>query len=540
MEYDDAIAALDKSVAAATSTSEYLDAQLALGDVLLRSGDRTRSRAVFKDAASRAEEAADWNRYADAALGYAGPIEVTLDQEPTAVMLERALERVPGGRSNPTWARLTARLGILLGNLELTSRVVALVEDAIAAAEETGDLAAQLFARRAGQFVLAGDPAALLAGARAIAELADRLGDREQIGFAYGWLTSCLFNVADVEGAIGALSRLEQTIHWKGDAFHRDTARMWRSTIALLDGHLDAAEELIDEATIDRDSHGTESQMRSLQLIPLRIEQERVAEIADDVDRNLSKAAAVTWHAFGTLVRAECGDLEGAARLAGSLLMRGGSIVPPDPHRSAALAALGRACITARPADAAAVYERLLPFAGTACATSGFCWMGLADRNLGALAVAMGDAETAERHLRAAVEQAAERRLPFEEGWARLELGSLLFGDADRREEGLRDILRAVDTGRRYVLPRLTRRALELLGGPAPAHPDAWAALSPREVDVARLVAEGFSNQEIAAALHLSALTVESQLKRIFAKLGIKARAALASEFVRRERSRKP
>jgi pimeloyl-ACP methyl ester carboxylesterase/DNA-binding CsgD family transcriptional regulator len=61
-------------------------------------------------------------------------------------------------------------------------------------------------------------------------------------------------------------------------------------------------------------------------------------------------------------------------------------------------------------------------------------------------------------------------------------------------------------------------------------------ALSPREVDVLRLAAEGRTNEEIAAALTLSARTVERHLSNTYAKLGLSgraARAAAVAEYLR-------
>ncbi|MFE0512111.1 LuxR C-terminal-related transcriptional regulator [Streptomyces sp. NPDC058964] len=61
--------------------------------------------------------------------------------------------------------------------------------------------------------------------------------------------------------------------------------------------------------------------------------------------------------------------------------------------------------------------------------------------------------------------------------------------------------------------------------GPAGASP---VALSGREAQVAALVSEGCTNQQIAARLQLSAKTVETHLSRIFKKLGITSRAQVA------------
>jgi DNA-binding CsgD family transcriptional regulator len=54
-------------------------------------------------------------------------------------------------------------------------------------------------------------------------------------------------------------------------------------------------------------------------------------------------------------------------------------------------------------------------------------------------------------------------------------------------------------------------------------------ALSPREQEIARLVAEGHPNKTIAAELDISAWTVGTHLRRIFAKLGVGSRAAMVA-----------
>ncbi|MBV8998687.1 MAG: helix-turn-helix transcriptional regulator [Solirubrobacterales bacterium] len=54
-------------------------------------------------------------------------------------------------------------------------------------------------------------------------------------------------------------------------------------------------------------------------------------------------------------------------------------------------------------------------------------------------------------------------------------------------------------------------------------------ALSAREREVAMLVASGKRNREVAAALFVSEKTVESHLARIYDKLGVRSRAALAT-----------
>ncbi len=76
------------------------------------------------------------------------------------------------------------------------------------------------------------------------------------------------------------------------------------------------------------------------------------------------------------------------------------------------------------------------------------------------------------------------------------------------------------------------RRALRTLGVRVPSSRRRSGGdhepLSPRELEVARLVAEGLTNAEIASRLVLSTRTVESHLDHIYARLGISTRTALA------------
>ncbi len=85
-------------------------------------------------------------------------------------------------------------------------------------------------------------------------------------------------------------------------------------------------------------------------------------------------------------------------------------------------------------------------------------------------------------------------------------------------------------------------RELRRLGRPASARRrrgsggEGLAGLSGREREVADLVARGATNKEIAAELFLSEKTVESHMTRVFGKLGVGSRAAVA-EIVGRERA---
>lgn len=60
-----------------------------------------------------------------------------------------------------------------------------------------------------------------------------------------------------------------------------------------------------------------------------------------------------------------------------------------------------------------------------------------------------------------------------------------------------------------------------------------WGSLTPTELDVVRLVAEGIPNKNIATRLFISPRTVQSHLRHVYNKLGLTSRVQLAQEAAR-------
>ena len=57
-------------------------------------------------------------------------------------------------------------------------------------------------------------------------------------------------------------------------------------------------------------------------------------------------------------------------------------------------------------------------------------------------------------------------------------------------------------------------------------------SFSPRESEIARMVAKGYPNKAIAAVLDISPWTVCTHLRRIFAKLHVSSRAAMVAQLI--------
>ncbi|GAA3677836.1 hypothetical protein GCM10022237_41570 [Nocardioides ginsengisoli] len=64
---------------------------------------------------------------------------------------------------------------------------------------------------------------------------------------------------------------------------------------------------------------------------------------------------------------------------------------------------------------------------------------------------------------------------------------------------------------------------------PAPRVPDGWSLLTGTEREIARRVAQGLTNPEIAARLVISPRTVQTHASHVYAKLGVSSRVQLTS-----------
>jgi CRP-like cAMP-binding protein len=116
-----------------------------------------------------------------------------------------------------------------------------------------------------------------------------------------------------------------------------------------------------------------------------------------------------------------------------------------------------------------------------------------------------------------------------QEGWAGL------AGDPDVLLEALLELQDSPDPA---VAEKARRQAAALVEAAAArshaAEPDPLEPLSPAERRVAELLADGLSNQRIADELFVSRHTVDSHVKRAYAKLGLRSRVELAALVIRR------
>ena len=109
-----------------------------------------------------------------------------------------------------------------------------------------------------------------------------------------------------------------------------------------------------------------------------------------------------------------------------------------------------------------------------------------------------------------------------------LRAGASGFLLKDVTADRLFDAVRVVAAGEALLAPAVTRRLISEFTRLRPAKDAAPAAalgaLTPRETEVLRLVAEGLSNPEVAKRLVVTEETVKTHVSRILAKLGLRDR----------------
>ncbi|GAB3986508.1 response regulator [Actinoallomurus sp. CA-150999] len=112
-------------------------------------------------------------------------------------------------------------------------------------------------------------------------------------------------------------------------------------------------------------------------------------------------------------------------------------------------------------------------------------------------------------------------------------VGYLIHGSfsPDELVVAIRDVVAGRANPLSAVAARVVVQTLQSASGASPAG-DECLGLSTREVEVMRLITQGRSNVEIADELVLSEKTVKNHVSRIYAKLGVRTRAAAIARWL--------
>ncbi len=185
--------------------------------------------------------------------------------------------------------------------------------------------------------------------------------------------------------------------------------------------------------------------------------------------------------------------------------------------------------------DLEVLLDRLEPFRGEHAVGDGVAYMGPVELTLAHGAMALGQLDQAVDDFAIAVEQANRAGAPGFVAQARFHLATALLarggrpGDDDRAESNARDADSLVVALGMAAYADRTRELVAQLDRPR----DQPTTLSPRETEVATLVAEGLTNRQIAERLFISERTAQNHVQHILTKLGFVTRSQIAAWRVR-------
>jgi DNA-binding CsgD family transcriptional regulator len=359
------------------------------------------------------------------------------------------------------------------------------------------------------------------------------IADEDTLG--YWWMTDwqnamALAWAGELDASRESLESMSRDAAERGDEHALPFLMSWLSRIALWKGEWPEAARYAEEGYEASVSAGGQ---RTYALVPLAMVHALYGEV--DAARNTTDEGMHLADSVGMVsgrfehqivrgaLELSLGDVDAAYSFLAPLpemLERHGFTEPAifrfHPDLIEALVARGEtADVEARLAELDAIKGRFPSSWATAAA----------ERCHGLLAFEAGDQDAAFAHLEAALALHRNRGERFERART-----LLLYGVALRRAKRRREARDALDEARlgfeelgAALWAERAREELRRISGPAPRAP----GLTETERRIADLVTSGRSNKQIAAELHITVRTVESNLTRIYRKLDVTSRGQL-------------
>ena len=395
---------------------ERCDLLLSLGDARARAGDTEASKQAFREAFELAQRSSSSERMARAALGYGGRIlwDVSRDDDQLVPLLERALAAQDAG-DDPLRIRLMCRLagGPLRDASFPPERRAALSEAALDAARRLGDPETLAYAIQ-GYILGHHSPAhtpAQLALADELIDVATEAGDKERVFEGREERLDSLIELGQMEAARAELESMARLAGELRQPSHLWMACEYRALVALLDGRLTEAEELICEARAlgERAQSWNAAVTHRLQLYVLRREQGRLGEMQELVRSSVEEYP--TYPIFRCALAhlcAELGETIESRNVFEAVVKDGRAALPVDEEWLVSIGWLAETAVALSDARRAAVlYELVLPYADRVAISYPEVSTGPVARYLGILATALANLEEARPHFERAIEISA-------------------------------------------------------------------------------------------------------------------------------------
>ena len=538
--YELALQSADRAGGTPAARAELL---LGLGEARREAGSLAGAISPFTQAAAEARRAADPSLLARAALGFetarllAGTPRTGRD-DPSIALLDEALQALPP-TATVLRAQLTSGLGRVLFFTGEAGRARVLTARALDEARTAGDDGALAFALDARRIVLGGpddvDERVHLGGE--LLALTERTGDRAVEVEATRWLAVALAERGDLRGALPLVERHIAVAESLRAPHYRARAATWRVLLALVDGDFPAAERWTREARTLAEAAGDENEA------VIAVHQEILARWwsgRTDLEDLLSwlqslspryAAAIPSWWASLAFVHMALGREADARQAFEELARHDFAPLPRGSVWTLALVQLTEVCAFLADRPRALTLLRLLSPYADRHAMAEAAYAGPLMGALATLHSTLGEFQAARASLESALVSADATRSPPIQMRLRLAYARLLLQTGTAADLPLARRLRdeGVALATRMGIAETIRTREPALTDPRLETPRVRAAaapggLTPRELDVLRLLAAGQGNQEIADTLVLSVRTVERHVANIFDKLDVHSR----------------
>ena len=513
---------------------ERMRLELERGAAHNRAGQTADALPAFESAAALARARGDVETLVKAALGHEEAASQLMVTDEDSVALLREAISIVGDGDTALHARLLSALSRALVFVGENEEAGVLRVEATTMARRIGDpgtLAAVLIQEDIRHVhVPLDDALERLTEAR---DLALELGDLYFLLEAMWRRISTLVGLGEVHAARQELTEFRRAAEQGQEPIKLYTAALFSSALALCDGRLDEAEALAEEAEEwTRLMRIPVSGEYGVQLFGIRREQGRLAELRPFVQiLATSEQAASAWRPGFVALLVELG-LEDEARAELERLRMDGFVGVAGELSTASLVYLADAASGLGDAESTKLlYPLLEPLAGRTVQIGQLvaCY-GAADRYLGMLAGVMANWDDAQAHFEYALY--LNRRMGVHTWrahtayeYARMLLARGRTVDRPRASELLTE---ASEACKRFGLRGLEGK-IDALRGQRPAPAELPDDLSPREVEVMRLVARGHSNREIGKRLYISEHTAANHVRSILRKTGCANRTDAAS-----------
>ncbi len=520
--------------------------ELALAVALSRSGDLPGSQQTAAQVGRRAERRRDRLGLARTAMVMEATGVPEWDGEICRVC-EQALSNSGAGDDLPDdlRARVSASYAQALVYRGEYDRAGPVSRDALAAAESAADPAALVDALRARQLACCA-PEGL---AERIVLAARMLEAAGTLGSAWAEMWGRLWRI-DTLLETGQLRLIQRELTDLGSCLDRLSGPVGRwhylnigATLALATGRFTEAARLAREGFKVFSDMGHPAAIGGLAVIlsqaalHVGLDRSGLAEAFGLIPAQLRPEAVDTTQGVATifpaltltLIRLHQGDRAGAE----AAYALAGPIRSWAPSPAMRMSAWGHALAVAiglgRTEDIEFLASQFAPFRGQHAANGAGAgvYMGPVELHLGLAAAALGRLDAAVPDLEAAVSICEANGACGYGVQASVELAAVLVRRGDSSRAGAVLDRTAGEASRLGMVPFTER--IDQLRARLPASGGADSPLSPRELEVARLVARGLTNKQIGEALFVSERTAENHVQHILVKLGFSNRSQIAA-----------